>query len=69
MGTTKICPGCQKPLGTDAPDGLCPECLIKAGLGSGVDVRMDSRGPSGRTAFVSPTLEEVARLFPQLEIQ
>jgi serine/threonine protein kinase/cytochrome b561 len=68
MDTKRICSGCQKPLAPNAPDGLCPECLIKAGLGTGVDIGPDSQGEGGRTPFVAPTLEEVARLFPQLEI-
>ena len=64
----KICSGCQKPLGANAPDGLCPECPLKAGLGTGVDMGPDSERGSGRTPFVAPTPEEMARLFPQLEI-
>ena len=68
MNTMKTCSCCQKPLEANAPDGLCPECLLKAGLGTGVDLGPDSQGESGRTAFVAPSLEEVARLFPQLEI-
>jgi len=68
MNTMKICSGCQKPLESNAPDGLCPECLLKAGLGTGVDLGPDSQAESGRTSFVAPSLEEVARLFPQLEI-
>ena len=68
MDTMKKCASCQIPLASDAPDGLCPKCLIKAGLGTGVDIGPDSRGESGRTPFVAPTPEEVARLFPQLEI-
>jgi len=43
MNTMKICSGCQKPLEANAPDGLCPECLLKAGLGTGVDL-----GPDGQ---------------------
>ncbi len=34
MEPTRTCPQCQKPLRHDAPDGLCPECLMKVGLGS-----------------------------------
>jgi serine/threonine protein kinase len=64
----KICSGCQKPLEANAPDGLCPECLLKAGLGTGADRGPDSQADSGRTPFVAPSLEEVARLFPQVEI-
>ena len=68
MDTKRICSGCQKPLAPNAPDGLCPECLIKAGLGTGVDIGPDSQGENRRTSFVAPAPEEVARLFPQLEI-
>ena len=68
MNTMKICSGCQKPLEANAPDGLCPECLLKAGLGTGVDLGPDSQAESGRTPFVAPSVEEVARLFPQLEM-
>ena len=64
----KICSGCQKPLEAGTPDGLCPECLLMAGLGTGVDMGPDSEPESGRTPFVVPSLEEVARLFPQVEI-
>src|SRR5512136_2349870 len=55
MNTMKICSGCQKPLDANAPDGLCPECLLKAGLGTGVDLGPDSHGESGRTPFVAPS--------------
>jgi hypothetical protein len=68
MNAMKICSGCQKPLEANGPDGLCPECLLKAGLGTGVDLGLDTEGGSGRTTFVAPTPEEVARLSPQLEI-
>jgi serine/threonine protein kinase len=60
MDTIRICPGCQKPLPPDVPLGLCPECLLKAGFGT---------EPAGEgAAFVPPTAEELAKLFPQLEI-
>ena len=68
MDMTKICSVCQKPVEASAPDGLCPECLLKAGLGTGVDLGPASQAESGRIPFVAPPLEEVARLFPQLEI-
>jgi len=63
MNVTKICPGCRKPLPQGAPDGLCPECLLQAGLGTGVDMGPNSQADSGRTPFSAPFLEEVARLF------
>lgn len=43
------------------PLGLCPECLIKSGFSS------DAAEPAG-ARFIPPTVEEVAKLFPQLEI-
>jgi serine/threonine protein kinase len=68
MDKRRICSGCQKALPESAPDGLCPECLLQAGLGTGVDMGLDSQAESGRTPFAAPSLEEVARLFPQLEV-
>jgi serine/threonine protein kinase len=64
----KNCPNCQKALAADAPDGLCPECLARAGLPSGMELGPDSQTESGRPPFKAPSLEEVARMFPQLEI-
>jgi serine/threonine protein kinase len=62
MNTERICPGCHKALPTDVPLGLCPECLIKAGFQTGTEPASSARG------FVPPPVEQVARLFPQLEI-
>jgi len=45
--------------------GLCPECLIKAGFPTGVET---DTGSAKQPAFVPPTVEEIAKLFPQLEI-
>ena len=68
METTKTCPGCHQPLAPNAPDGLCPACLMRAGLGTGADLGLESQAERQRTPFVTPSLEEMARLFPQLEI-
>src|SRR5215469_15013208 len=61
METERICPSCHKPLPPDVPLGLCPECLLKAGLGTGA-------GGTPGPAFVPAPVEEIAKLFPQLEI-
>src|SRR5437867_286860 len=63
MDTLRICPSCGKPLATDAPQGICPECLMKAGFGT-------APGPesSRMPGFVPPTIETITKLFPQLEI-
>jgi len=68
METARICSGCRKPLAPNAPQGLCPECLLKAGLGTGVDIGPDTQSASGRVPFAAPPQQEVAKLFPQLEI-
>jgi serine/threonine protein kinase len=45
--------------------GLCPECLIKAGFPTGAET---DTGSATQPAFIPPTVEEIAKLFPQLEI-
>ena len=62
MDTKRICPSCQKPLPPDVPLGLCPECLIKAGFNTGAEAGGENTG------FMAPTVEQIAKLFPQLEI-
>ena len=32
METQRYCPDCGSPLPPDAPEGICPECLMKVGL-------------------------------------
>jgi serine/threonine protein kinase len=66
METNKICPNCRKPLPPDVPLGLCPECLIKSGFLTDTEAGGSGEGPGAR--FVPPPVEEIARLFPQLEI-
>jgi predicted Ser/Thr protein kinase/transglutaminase-like putative cysteine protease len=70
MDTKGICPGCERPLPANAPQGLCPECLLKAGLGTGADISLETASqPAGTTrGFVPPSPEELGRFFPQLEI-
>ena len=50
----------------DAAGGLCPKCLIQSGLESELRTQTARRGRAG---FVAPEPEELADLFPQLEIQ
>ena len=66
MDTKRICSICGKPLAHNAPEGLCPECLLKAGLGTGVGFGPDTGGKAPR--FTPPKIEELAAKFPQLEI-
>ena len=62
MDTSRLCPSCGKSLAPDAPQGLCQECLLKAGFPSGTD----TGGKSPR--FVPPSIEELNSKFSQLEI-
>ncbi len=64
MDTTKVCPICGKPVVPEAPQGLCPECLMK----SGFETKAENEPVGGKPVFVPPPVEEMARLFPQLEI-
>lgn len=64
METKRICPSCLKPLPSDVPLGLCPECLIKSGFNTGTD----PANPGKESSFVPPPVEELRKLFPQLEI-
>ncbi len=66
METLRICPNCRKPLPPDVPLGLCPECLIKAGFPT--ETGPGGAGEAAGARFVPPPVEEIAQLFPQLEI-
>ena len=53
----------------DAPEGLCPNCVLKAGLQTGADSLAGiSGGSSMGESFVPPTPVELAPFFPDLEI-
>jgi len=75
MDTMKTCPNCHKPLSPNAPDGLCPECLVKAGLPTGEDISSpaeamgEAAGLHG-TKVLRPTLalDEISKRFPQFQI-
>jgi serine/threonine protein kinase len=58
------CPTCGKPVAHTAPRGLCPECLLQAGLSAATQT--DS--PDAPPLAAPPSVEEIAPLFPQLEV-
>jgi serine/threonine protein kinase len=69
MPETATCPKCGAVLPADAPGGLCPQCLLAAGLAGpsqAAGVPTTDQPPAGR--FVPPTPAELAPAFPQLEI-
>jgi predicted Ser/Thr protein kinase len=65
------CAGCGSELAADAPEGLCPACLLKQAMQGGSP---SSAGPSTTAprspgpAFEPPRPEDLAPDFPQLEI-
>jgi serine/threonine protein kinase len=64
MESKKNCPNCNKPLDDQALQGLCPDCLLKAGWPTATE----GNDPASQ-GFALPSQEELAGLFPQLEIQ
>jgi tRNA A-37 threonylcarbamoyl transferase component Bud32 len=64
MNKNQVCKECGVALPPDAPQGLCPQCLMKAGL----NTQAETMVVTAEAATGSPSLEEVARHFPQLEI-
>ena len=65
MDTTRTCPRCQQPLSADAPDGLCPQCLMKAATGPLPTAAGD--GLLGDIIDIGDPAE-VAKKLPQFEI-
>jgi predicted Ser/Thr protein kinase len=65
METTRLCPQCQQPLSADAPDGLCPQCLMKAASGPPPSASGD--GLLGDIIDIGDPAE-VGRKLPQFEI-
>ena len=68
MATENKCPHCGKPVPITALGGICPECMLKAGVAADTA----EVGPDG-TVIVKPPLsappvEEITPHFPQLEI-
>jgi predicted Ser/Thr protein kinase len=68
MDTQRKCAVCGQPLAENAPDGMCPGCLLKAGFPTGAAIDTETEPVTHRRAFVPPTVAELAPKFPQLEI-
>ncbi len=64
MSDERKCKECSVELPADAPQGLCPQCLMKQGLQTNTEV--DSGQGAG--VFLPPEPGELAEKFPQLEI-
>ncbi len=69
MRESRRCPQCNTEIPANSPIGLCPRCLLKPNNDS---QSAAEPGPTKLTppvsGFVPPTVEELAPLFPQMEI-
>jgi predicted Ser/Thr protein kinase len=65
------CPECDAALPADAPEGLCPQCLLK-GVVSSVHNPIQATPGEATGPYVgpatAPSVEELAPHFPQLEV-
>ncbi len=74
MVDPRRCPSCGTELSADAPAGLCPKCLLQAGLAreGASDAERLAATQSHRgvpaASFLPPLPSELASRFPQLEI-
>src|SRR2546426_3713935 len=59
---SKLCPRCGGPIPTEAPQGLCPKCLL---LQASIPTEA-GKGAASRSG--PPTHEELVAAFPHLEI-
>jgi hypothetical protein len=77
LAEERHCSECGGKLPADAPQGMCPQCLMKLGLPTGAETEkagpkdegsdVPTTGtPPGR--FVPPEPSELVKQFPQLEI-
>src|SRR5439155_511180 len=59
---SKFCPKCGGPIPVEAPQGLCPKCLLLQ-----ASIPTDA-GKGATSQSAPPTREELVAAFPQLEI-
>jgi serine/threonine protein kinase len=65
MPVIQTCPQCGTTLSADAPEGLCPRCLLQRGAETD-DPNVST--PEIRSGFVPPDPSELAKHFPGLEV-
>ncbi len=63
------CPRCGAPRGAGVARGLCPACLLAAGVASEPAATPPARTGSGSRRFLPPTPADLAPWFPGLEIR
>jgi serine/threonine protein kinase len=68
MANVSCCPRCHAEVSADAPDGLCPECLLRQVIDGRAEEDEQAAGRSPAPRFVPPAPAELARHFPQLGV-
>jgi tRNA A-37 threonylcarbamoyl transferase component Bud32 len=67
MAVANACLECATPLAADAPEGLCPSCLLGLAASPSASPQPGTT-PFPSAGFVAPSPAELASRFPQLEI-
>ena len=69
MPETRRCPQCGTEVQPDAPEGLCPLCLLREAMKGESEWGKEAEGTTtGVPGSIPPRPEELARQFPHLEI-
>src|SRR5437870_1188913 len=70
MTGARLCPQCGARTPADAPEGLCPKCLLseRTSTAATEPPREGDNPSSYQGHFTAPTPKELAPLFPQLQI-
>lgn len=63
-----VCPRCGGPVGPGSPQGICPRCAMSVGMATGTQNTGGVGSSGAQSAGPPPTLAELAKCFPQLEI-
>ncbi|MEY4487717.1 MAG: hypothetical protein RIQ79_225, partial [Verrucomicrobiota bacterium] len=67
--SSSTCPRCASPIPADASEGLCPRCVAAGNFLTGSLFAPAAARADSAAAAPAPSPEELAGLFPQLEIQ
>src|SRR6187200_2822323 len=69
MSEPQKCTQCGADIPANLPAGLCPQCLLKAGMEqSELKTGPETEAAPKFAGFVPPTPEELGKIIPQFEI-
>src|SRR6266700_5730229 len=68
MLEVQSCCRCQAEVAADAPEGLCPTCVLRQVIDGRQETEDQPAGRSPAPRFVPPVPAELALHFPQLEV-